>query len=272
VVGGVPVQTPLFVAFPGIVGGNVIASTRTEFTGGDLNFRRLIDRGPNYRVELLAGYRQLHLGDEFATSFDATSNAIPLLTVRNFGSDRISTTNNFFGPQLGLYGATVWNRFTLEGHVVSALGVTVSELDYFARARTLTTSIQGNPLANPAVAGLLNPVTLIGLGVPAATAAAILPTARGLITTALPAVANNQINLTRTSINNNLTYLGVVGEGGLRVSYRATDHLRLTAGYSFIYWNNVRRAQEMYLGAPVLRDHAVDFTTHLFSVGLDVRY
>ncbi len=64
----------------------------------------------------------------------------------------------------------------------------------------------------------------------------------------------------------------MVGEGGVRLNGRATEHVRVTAGYSFLYWNNVRRAQEMFVLAPVLRPQAIDFTTHLFSVGLELRF
>ena len=220
-----PTQTPLFVSFPGITAGSVTANTRTSFAGGDLNLRWLLDRGGNYRIELLAGYRQLHLGDELSTSFDMTTAGNSLLAARMVGSDSVHTSNNFYGPQLGLFASTEWNRFTLEGHAASALGLTVSDLD-FARTRTLTAR---------------------------AAAAAQLP-------------------LVRANTGDTLSYFGVVGEGGGRLSWRATDHLRLTTGYSFIYWNNVRRAQELFASGPALRPRAVDFTTHLFSVGVDVRY
>jgi hypothetical protein len=111
---------------------------------------------------------------------------------------------------------------------------------------------------------LTNTAALVALGVPPATAAALVP--------ALQGAATNQISLARTATSNTVTYFGVVGEGGIRVSWRATDHCRLTAGYSFLYWNNVRRAQELFQDSSVLRARASDFTIHLFSVGLDVRY
>ena len=238
-------------AFPGLTVGRVVASTRTSFAGGDLNFRRLLGRGDSYRIELLAGYRQLHLDDEFGASFDVATTGVPLAAARLFGGDAVHTSDNFYGPQLGLYAATEWNRFTLEAHAATALGATVSDLD-FSRARTLTTG----PLATTAA--------LVALGVPPATALALAPTARAL--------ATNQVSLARSNTGNTVTYFGVVGEGGGRLSWRATDHVRLTAGYSFIYWNNVRRAQEMFVPGPVLRPQAIDFTTHLFSVGLELRY
>ncbi|MBN9169174.1 MAG: BBP7 family outer membrane beta-barrel protein [Microbacterium sp.] len=86
------------------------------------------------------------------------------------------------------------------------------------------------------------------------------------------AAATNQFPLAGTNTGGSVTYFGVVGEGGLRVNWRATDHLRLTGGYSFLYWNNVRRAQEAFASSALLHPRAADFTTHLFSVGLDVRY
>lgn len=247
------VQTPLFVAFPGATAGRVAASTRTSFGGGDLNFRHLLDRGDSYRVEVLAGYRQLHLSDELGATFDVTTTGIPLAAARMFGGDIVHTSDNFYGPQLGLYAATEWHRLTLEAHAAAALGATVSDLE-FARSRTLVTAPLGVQRTTTAA--------LVALGVPPATALALAPRA----------LAANQFSLARAGTSNALTYLGVVGEGGGRLSWRATDHVRLTAGYSFIYWNNVRRAQEAFVSSPVLRSRAADFTTHLFSAGVDVRY
>ena len=238
-VGGSAVQLPVFVGFPGLTAGGATASARTAFTGFDLNYRRLLDRGPGYRVELLAGYRQLYLGDELSASFTATPLGLPAaLAPRLSGTDRVRTRNDFYGPQLGLYASTGWNRLTLEGHAATALGVTVSDLD-FARARALGVGPAGNPA--PVAAGLA------ALGVPG-----------------LP--------LGATARSDSLTYFGVVAEGGVRLKWSVTDHLRLTGGYSFLYWNDVRRAPEMFAGSPALRPRAVDFATHLFSTGLELRY
>jgi hypothetical protein len=254
--GPVTVQTPVFASFPGVTTGGATAFARTSFTGGDLNLRRLLTAGPAGRVELLAGYRQLHLGDELGDAFNVTPAVpVPLVAARQFGFDDVRTRNDFFGPQLGLFASTGGSRLTLEAHTALALGVTVSDLD-FARARVVAASPTGGPVATAA--------ELVALGVPRATAIALTP--------ALLSAANAQVPLTQAATSNTLTYFGVVGEGGLRLNWRATDHLRLTAGYSFVYWNNVRRAEEMFLTSPVLRPRAIDFTTHLFSVGLDLRF
>ena len=137
--------------FPGVTTGTVTSGVRTTFSGGDLNLRRLLDRGDSYRVELLAGYRQLYLGDELGTAFNVTpAMAIPDRCFRaSFGGDSIRTQNDFFGPQLGLYASTGWNRFTLEGHAATAMGATVSELD-FARSRFASLGTTGSPIQTTA--------------------------------------------------------------------------------------------------------------------------
>lgn len=220
--GGGRVQVPAFVGFPGLTVGRVSASAQTTFAGGDLNWRCTLERADRGRVELLAGYRQLHLADELNVNFSATPLVANALVARVTGADDVRTRNNFYGPQIGLYAATGGRSLWLEGHAATALGVTVSELD-FTRSRTI------------GAAGVTLPVT-------------------------------------QSNVSNRLTYLGVVAESGVRLNVRAAEHVRVTAGYSFLYWNNVRRAQEMFVLGPVLRPHAIDFTTHLFSVGLDVRF
>ena len=247
-IGTATVQIPVFVGFPGVTTGTATASARSAFTGGDANLRRRLALGDGYRVELLAGYRQLYLDDELALNFTATPVGVnAALAPRLTGADSIRTRYDFYGQQLGLYASTGWGRFVLEGHTATALGLTVSELD-FARARAIGLGPNGNPV--PAA------TAFAGLGVPAALAA---PLANGI-----------PFGVTGTS--GTLTYFGVVAEGGVRLKWIATDRLRLTGGYDFLYWNNVRRAPEMFAGGPVLRPRAVDFATHLFSTGLELRF
>jgi hypothetical protein len=246
-IGGAAVQIPVFVGFPGITAGTVQTNARTIFSGGDINFRRLLDRGERYRVELLAGYRQLYLDDELGSAFTVGAVGLPgLILPRISGTDAIRSRNDFFGPQLGLYASTGWSRLTLEAHTALAMGVTASDLS-FVRTRTG----MGNPVATAAL--------LTAVGVPPLVAGGL-------------AAATTQFPLAGTSTGGSVTYFGLVGEGGLRLNWRATDHFRLSAGYGFLYWNNVRRAQEAFASSALLRPRAGDFSTHLFSVGLDLRY
>ena len=101
---------------------------------------------------------------------------------------------------------------------------------------------------------------LAALGLPAAT------------TTAATSAVTNQLPLVGSITSGRLTYFGLVGEGGVRFGWYPTEHVRLTAGYSFIYWNNVRRAQDVFALSPALRSRAIEFTTHMVSFGVEVRY
>ncbi len=228
-------QIPVFVGYPGLIAGTATAYARTTFTGGDLNYRWLIDRTDCSRIELLVGYRQLFLGDELGASFRAAPLGAAGLGSWLSGGDRIHTRNDFFGPQLGLCASTGWNRLTLEGHAATALGVTVSDLD-FARAR----------LFDGAQTGTAPPLP----GLPGA----------------------NQIPLGTAATTGTFTCFGVVAEGGVRVNWAATDHIRLVSGYSFLFWNDVHRAPDMFTGGSLLRAHSVDSIVHLVSAGLEVRY
>ncbi len=248
--GPIAIQIPAFVNFPGASTGRAAASAETMFAGGDVNWRYLIDRNEWGRVDTLVGYRQLHLVDSLGSNF----NVVPtspvseslLVSPQYAGVDNVHTRNNFYGPQLGLCASAGVGRFWIEGHATGALGVTESSLD-FARSRT------GVVASNPAA-------MLATLGAPASA------------TNSVMAATTNQVPTMQSNVASRLSYFGVVGEGGVRVNWRATDHVRFTAGYSFLYWNNVRRAQEMFILGPVLRPQAIDFTTHLFSVGLDLRF
>lgn len=245
--GGAVVQFPAFVGYPGAASGRVDAVARTTFLGGDLNLRRLLGRNDAGRVELLAGYRHLYLSDELTSSFAANPVGLALAP-RVSGGDVLHSRNNFAGPQLGLYASTGGARFLLEGHAATALGVTAADIDY-ARARTISAGV--NPLATAAA--------LVALGVPAVTAAQV-------------AALANQPVATQTALSDTRTYFGVVGEGGVRAKWFVTDHVRLTAGYSFLYWNNVRRGTGEFTNTGALNPRATDFTTHLFNVGMEVRY
>lgn len=245
-VGGAAVQIPVFVGFPGLTAGSVQTSARTALVGGDINWRRLLTRGDSYRLELLAGYRQMYLSDDLQSGFAV--NPIGFAAVgltRLTGSDAVHSRNDFYGPQLGLHASTGWNRLTLEAGTSLAMGVTASEVR-FARAR----SGGLNPLATPLLAAA---------GVPPLATAAL-------------ATAANAFTLSRPNTAGDTTYFGAVCETGLRASWRLTDHVRLSGGYSWLYWNNVRRAQEEFASGAPVRARAVDYSAHLFTAGLDVRY
>lgn len=68
------------------------------------------------------------------------------------------------------------------------------------------------------------------------------------------------------------SYFGVVPEVGLKLGWSPTDHVRLTGGYNFLYWNRVRRAQTQYDLTPVTVNDPVDFWAQGWNLGVEVRY
>ncbi|WP_439625762.1 BBP7 family outer membrane beta-barrel protein [Gemmata sp.] len=85
--------------------------------------------------------------------------------------------------------------------------------------------------------------------------------------TGVPAVP-----LVATSTRDPMTYFGTVAEGGVRIGYRVTEHARLTVGYTALYWNNVRRAQDQVTLSPALTGATTHFFAHMLSCGAELRY
>ena len=67
-------------------------------------------------------------------------------------------------------------------------------------------------------------------------------------------------------------YFGFVAEGGARVTFRVTERARLMAGYTMMYWPNVRRAPQQFTLGPVLSGGTTDFITHIVTIGADFRF
>jgi hypothetical protein len=152
-VGGVATQMPIFVGFPGIAVGSVATTAQTTFTGGDLNLRRLVASNRDFRFELFAGYRQMHLGDELGAAFRASGGlgAVILLA----GDDSIRTRNNFYAGQVGSLGSIALGRITLQGQSAFAIGVNASDLD-FSRTRIATIGTTQVPLVQTEDGGRVN--------------------------------------------------------------------------------------------------------------------
>jgi hypothetical protein len=248
-VNGVLTQIPVFAGFPGVTTGTATGGARNTFTGGDLSARLLLHRAAGVRVDLLAGYRQMYLGDALDLNYATAITGVPATLS---GRSAVSSRNDFYGPQLGLLLSTNRGPFALEAHLSTALGATVSDLD-FARS----TAVRGTANVPATTAAL------VGAGVPLATAA---PLAAQL------AAATNNVPLGNTTVANTVTYFGAVAEVGLRAKWQVAQNVRLSAGYGFIYWNNVRRGPEAVTGGDVLRLRASDFSTHMFNFGAELRY
>lgn len=135
------VQSPLYVGFPGLTRGTVTASLQTNLLGGDTNVRRSWRASDAFRIDLLGGYRYLHLGDSLSDSFDVLP-ANGSLAPRLMGEDSVRTRNDFHGGQVGLGATGRIGRFTVEVQSTVALGVTVGDLD-----QSRTRAVFGAPVS-----------------------------------------------------------------------------------------------------------------------------
>ena len=90
--------------------------------------------------------------------------------------------------------------------------------------------------------------------------------------TRLATIGSTVVPLVQSTTGGRDDLFSVAAEAGVRLGFRVTDHVKLTVGYTGIYWSNVRRAQEQYN----LSNALTGGTTHLFvnmtSLGAEVRY
>lgn len=226
-----------------LVPGTIAASFGTHTIGADVNYRRGIVRTDCRRVDLIGGFRYLHLGDdvEVATAGSvaaagAGAGALPLpasvLTIDSF-----RTRNNFYGPQIGVATSRkLGGGFSFDLLAKVAFGVTVTESDVSGGTATYVGGVQ---------------------------------------TTALP--VGVLVGPSNTGSYSS-TDFAVVPEAGARVGYDITEHFRVSVGYSLIYWSRVRRAPEqidltiLAPGRPTYRNQATDVWVQGFTTGIEWRY
>jgi hypothetical protein len=151
-IAGLSIPFPIYVGFPGLTTGSVSTTAQTNFAGGDLSVRRMLRQGASWRLDALAGYRQLHLGDELGVGFVASgAQLVPALAPALLGSDSLRTRNNFYGAQLGGIGSINRKRWTLQGSTAVALGVNASDLN-FDRSRSVSALGLAVPLVQTSLA------------------------------------------------------------------------------------------------------------------------
>ncbi|MFO0801493.1 MAG: BBP7 family outer membrane beta-barrel protein [Gemmataceae bacterium] len=211
---GVPIQAPLYVGYPGISRGTVTASVQSSFMTGTAELRRVAQSGTGFRLDLIAGYRYLHLGDSVATSFDVVSTTLP--GPRLMGEQSARTRNDFNGGEAGFQFQGRCGKFTFDWTSTVAIGATTTEID-----RSFTRSSFGGDTLAAAIGSPLPPI-----GVPSIQTG----------------------GLTKE------TDFAFVPHVGLKFGYEVIPHVRLTAGYDIIYWSRVRRAAELYNGGDSATD------------------
>jgi hypothetical protein len=193
-------------SLPGVAAGALTISAPTTLWGLAGNLRCLVCGGCNYRVTVLAGFRNINLDESLSITENvqglATSPA-PFTNQMITVNDSFATQNHFYGGNLGADARWYWGRFSVDVRGQVALGDNAQILN-----------INGSQQLVPGV-----------------------PTAAGLVqnfTGGLLALPSNTGNLHHNVFS-------VVPEIGVNLGYQFLPNLRGFVGYNFLYWSNVIR-------------------------------
>ena len=196
-------------AFNPFFAGSTSVDSTSNLYGFEANARCNACLGTNWHADFLTGFRfvrlddTLTIGDRLAPIPGGTNvltflgqGIDPMSTLTD--QDRFSTTNTFYGVNLGGRLSWQYDWFSITAFGKVAVGATEESV----RINGSTTLVAPAGTQN-AVGGIL----------------------------ALP---SNIGSYSRT-------VFGVVPEAGFQLGVQPIPHVRLTAGYSFLYWNAVAR-------------------------------
>jgi hypothetical protein len=250
-------EDAITVAFPGafsgtLTGGNTgVQCDSGRLFGAEVNFIVNLCCKPTGRIDLLLGYRYLSLDDRFGISENSVAAAdVPVI------GGRITSVLDRIDAS---------NRYN--GGQVGLRG------EWRCWDRLIAKGF-----AKVAFGATDETVGIFGATTSIAPGAVPMFFPGGFL--ALPSNIGSTTN----------EQFAIVPEVGLSLSYQVLDNLRLTAGYSFLYWSNVVRSGDQVnrninvlevpsltgTASPVLRGgpaiRCTDFWAHGISAGLEVRY
>lgn len=208
------VEDAELVAFPNVISGTVSATARSEFQGAGFHFRRLRQSEEGCRKWLFCGCpehfcsrTELLFGYRFLQLEEGISVSESLVSTdsTNPGSfeiaDGFTTKNQFNGVDVGWMYRLTRGFWSLDGAVRLGVGNTRQSVRIAGQSRI--TDPSGTPNTQSYQGGLLALNSNIG------------------------EYSQNEFS--------------VVPELGITCGYQLTDHVRLTVGYTGIYWSNVVR-------------------------------
>lgn len=239
------------VAVTGLSSGIVNVNTHSRLWGGEGNFILNMCCNERARVDLLLGFRYLDLGEGIGIITDSTV----LPAVPFIGRSSLVTSDTFSAD----------NRFY--GGQIGARG------EWWWNR--LTTSITGKL----AIGGTHEIANIAGVS------QFTSPVSRPLI------FSSGNLALPSNIGRHSRTQLGIVPEFAINVGYNITRCLKIQAGYSYLFWDNVLRPGDIIdravnpttlplLGAgnlvgptrPAFSFNDKDFWVHGLNVGAELRF
>ena len=194
-------EDAFLVASPGSEAGSVTAAMSSFLWGAEANLRGMLFRGPSYQVSLLGGFRFLDLNESLCIR------QMDTLIPQSFSDPIVGTMSvDHFHTSNQFYGGQIgtdfmWSRGRFFVDVLSKVALGAS----VERANIRGWSSFANSNGQSGSIGVSD--------------------------LALPS------NIGRSGQNT----FAVVPEFGLNLGYAVTRHVRLTVGYSFLYWSSVFR-------------------------------
>ena len=150
------------IGFPGFSSGFATIDMDTQMWGADINARRKMICNPCSNIDLLLGARFFRLSDSLNITEVASLNpgvqaqSLDGGPVRTFGvvQDQFTTTNEFYGPQVGLAGEFRRGRWIFGGRATVAMGtvfqtVEINGAQYFRLSDGTAGAAAGGLLAVP---------------------------------------------------------------------------------------------------------------------------
>ena len=243
------------VTYPGVMSGQIFVDMPSFLQGADANVSVALWHGEHFRVDGLAGFRWLNLQEGLHfTESSLVQLASQYVGLVPFDGNTISVSDRF-DTHNNFYGAQIGAR--AEWQVKRWTLSLLAKVAFGASNEVV--QIHGSTTIDT------QPATVSNGG--------------------LYAVSSNSGQFTRNAF-------AVVPEANLNLSFQVNDHVRLFAGYTFLYWTSVARPGDqidtsintnlvptsMTFGAaggparPGFSFHSTDFFAHGVNAGLEIRY
>lgn len=194
------------IGLPGVALGSLNVQLENSLWGADVNYRRNLFGGvcaPCFRLDALIGYRYLNFKEQLSITESALlyNPPPPGVPTLSLVNDQFRAENNFHGGQIGLVGEFRRGRWFIDGRASIALG-SVRQTAEISGGQAMFVPSTGQ--STVAQGGLL--------AVPGAN---------------IGTFTQNKF--------------AVLPEVGVNFGYQVTPHLRVFAGYNFLYLSSVLR-------------------------------
>ena len=241
-------------AFPGITSGQIAVNAPSFFQSAELNVTALLWQTERFRLEGLAGFRYVNLNEGLhLTETSLVTLAPQFIPLFPFNGNTI-TLSDSFDTRNHFYGGQIGTR--------AELHLKRWTFDILTK---VAVGVSHETIAIRGFTGIdTQPATAVNAG--------------------LFAVSSNSGQFSRSTF-------AAVPEVGVNLGFQLTDHIRIRAGYTFLYWSNVARPGDqvdtgvnpnlvptfMNPGTagparPTFAFRGTDFFAHGANVGLEVRY